>query len=77
MSYAVLMAYVDADGMPEQRVRLAASLADKFNATLIGLSAPGQAPLGAARRIHPDALRRLLILSSSMLKNPVGGSDLY
>ena len=39
MSYAVVMAYVDANGMPEQRVRLAASLAEKFNATLIGLSA--------------------------------------
>jgi hypothetical protein len=39
MSYAVLMAYIEADSMPEQRVRLAASLADKFNATLIGLSA--------------------------------------
>src|ERR1700730_17117267 len=46
MSYAVLMAYVDADGMPEQRVRLAASLADKFNATLIGLSALGPPLLG-------------------------------
>lgn len=39
MSYAVLMAYVDANSKPEQRVRLAASLADKFNATLIGVSA--------------------------------------
>ena len=46
MSYAVLMAYVEADGMPEQRVRLAASLADKFNATLIGLSALGPPLLG-------------------------------
>ena len=39
MSYAVVMAYVDANSMPEERVRLAASLAEKFNATLIGLSA--------------------------------------
>jgi hypothetical protein len=39
MSYAALMAYVDANSMPEQRVRLAASLAEKFNATQIGLSA--------------------------------------
>jgi nucleotide-binding universal stress UspA family protein len=39
MSYASLMTYVEADAAPEQRVRLAASLADKFNATLIGLSA--------------------------------------
>jgi nucleotide-binding universal stress UspA family protein len=46
MSYAVLMAYVDADGIPEQRVCVAASLADKFNATLIGLSAFGPPHLG-------------------------------
>lgn len=39
MSYAALLVYVDADGRPEQRVRIANSLADKFNATLIGLSA--------------------------------------
>jgi nucleotide-binding universal stress UspA family protein len=39
MSYATVMVFVDANGSPEQRVRLAASLADKFNATLIGLSA--------------------------------------
>ena len=39
MSYAVVMAYVDANSMPEQRVRLAASLAEKFNSTLFGLSA--------------------------------------
>jgi nucleotide-binding universal stress UspA family protein len=39
MSYATLMLFVDADGAAEQQVRLAAKLADKFNATLIGLSA--------------------------------------
>jgi nucleotide-binding universal stress UspA family protein len=39
MSYAVVMVYVDATGLPEGRVRVAASLADKYNATLIGLSA--------------------------------------
>jgi len=39
MSYKALMVYVDADGTPEHRVRLSASLADKFNATLIGISA--------------------------------------
>ena len=39
MSYAAVMIYVDANSMPEQRVRLAASLADKFHAALIGLSA--------------------------------------
>jgi nucleotide-binding universal stress UspA family protein len=39
MPYATVMVYVDADEAPEQRVRLAAGLADKFNATLIGMSA--------------------------------------
>jgi nucleotide-binding universal stress UspA family protein len=39
MSYAVLMCYIEAGGQPEHRVRLAAGLAGKFNATLIGLSA--------------------------------------
>ena len=39
MSYASLMVYVEADAIPEQRVRLAANLADKFAAMLIGVSA--------------------------------------
>jgi len=39
MSYASLMVYVEADAIPERRVRLAASLADKFAAMLIGVSA--------------------------------------
>src|SRR3974390_1086867 len=39
MSYAVLMVYVDADSKPEHVVRLAASLADKFRATVPGVSA--------------------------------------
>jgi nucleotide-binding universal stress UspA family protein len=39
MPYATVMVYVDADEAPEQRVRLAAGLAHKFNATLIGMSA--------------------------------------
>ena len=42
MSYASVMVYVEADGAPEERVRLAASLADKFDAMLIGLSALAQ-----------------------------------
>jgi hypothetical protein len=32
MCYATLMVYVEVDGMSEQRVRLAAHLADTFNA---------------------------------------------
>jgi len=39
MSYAVFMVFVELDGTPKPRVRLAASLADRFGATLIGLSA--------------------------------------
>jgi len=39
VSYASLMVYVDADGTPDRRVRLCANLADKFDATLIGISA--------------------------------------
>ena len=48
MSYATLMVYVDADAVPEQRIRLATSLADKFNAALIGFSALAlRPPIGA------------------------------
>jgi nucleotide-binding universal stress UspA family protein len=48
MSYAALMVYVDPDRMPEQLVRLAAHLAEQFNAALIGLSALAiQSPLVA------------------------------
>jgi nucleotide-binding universal stress UspA family protein len=44
MAYATLMTYVEAEGLPEGRIRLAASLADKFNATLIGVSAIAPRP---------------------------------
>ena len=49
MSYASLMVYVDADGTPERRVRLCAGLADKFNATLIGISAALWSPMMVER----------------------------
>ena len=39
MCYASLMVYVEADATPERRVRLAANLADRFGARLLGLSA--------------------------------------
>ena len=39
MSYASVMVYIEADATPEQRVHLAASVAAKFNAMLIGVSA--------------------------------------
>jgi hypothetical protein len=38
MRYATVMVYVDADAAPA-RLRLAAGVADKFNATLIGMAA--------------------------------------
>ena len=34
MTYLTVMVYVDAADAPERRVRLAAGIADKFNATL-------------------------------------------
>jgi len=56
MSYAALMVYVDPDRMPEQLVRLAAHLAGKFNAALIGMSALAiQAPLVADGVLVADA----------------------
>jgi hypothetical protein len=41
MSYASFMIYVEADTRSEQRVRLAASLADRFSAALTVASASG------------------------------------
>jgi nucleotide-binding universal stress UspA family protein len=45
MSYAALMVYVDNEGIPEQRVRIASELAKKFDAALIGFSARAVPPL--------------------------------
>ncbi len=39
MSYESLLVYVDASELADKRVRLAASVADRFDAVLIGLSA--------------------------------------
>lgn len=44
MSYAALMVYVDSDGIPEQRVRIAANLAARFDAALIGIAARAVPP---------------------------------
>jgi nucleotide-binding universal stress UspA family protein len=44
MSYTTLLVYVEAERAPEQRLRLAASMADKFAATLIGFSALAAKP---------------------------------
>ncbi len=44
MSYATIMVYLDVEDMREGPVRVAADVADKLNATLIGLSALGIRP---------------------------------
>ena len=51
MSYAALMVYIDTDGIPEQRVRIAADLAAKFDAALIGFSARAVPPLFVAEGV--------------------------
>jgi len=49
MSYVAVMVYVEADATPERRVRLARDVADRFRATLIGLTAEAdRLPLAAA-----------------------------
>jgi hypothetical protein len=39
MSYATIMVYVDAEATSREQIEVAADLAQKFNATLIGVSA--------------------------------------
>jgi len=51
MSYAALMVYVEGDGISEQRVRIAADLAAKFDAALIGISARAVPPLFVAEGV--------------------------
>jgi len=77
MSYAALMVYVDPDRVPEQLVRLAAHLADKFNAALIGLSAV--APLVAdgllaseMRPAHIKEIRAKLVDKGNWFRNVAG-----
>jgi nucleotide-binding universal stress UspA family protein len=54
MSYATVLVYVDAEQSAEGPVRIAAAVAEKFNATLIGLSALGVRPAFAAEGIVID-----------------------
>lgn len=44
MSYAALMVYVDIDDIPEQRVRIASEIANRFGAMLFGFSARAVPP---------------------------------
>src|SRR6516225_4813109 len=60
MSYACLMVYVEADATPEQRVRLAVSLADQFNAMLIGLAALAIPPPMTTDGVIMDMMRTKL-----------------
>jgi nucleotide-binding universal stress UspA family protein len=60
MSDASVIVYVEADETPEQRVHLAASLADKFNAILIGLSALAIPPPMTTDGVIMDMMRTKL-----------------
>jgi len=51
MSYATIMAYIDPDRRSEYGVLIAAALADKFNATLIGVSATPIPPPAVANGV--------------------------
>jgi nucleotide-binding universal stress UspA family protein len=76
------MVYVEADGKPEPRVRLSAGLADRFNATLIGMSALAIAlPYvvdGVAREERPrsdiEEMRRRLADKGSWFRT-IAGAD--
>lgn len=56
MSYPAIMVYVEAKAQPEQRVRLAASISEKFNATLIGVSALAMPPQTAGNGVTIPAV---------------------
>ncbi|HVO93161.1 MAG TPA: universal stress protein, partial [Terriglobales bacterium] len=57
MSYAAIMVYVDAEGASEQRLRLAISISEKFNSTLIGISARAVSPpIGSEQFVTPDLI---------------------
>jgi nucleotide-binding universal stress UspA family protein len=57
MTYAAIMVYVDPDGQPEKRVRLARDLADRFRAALIGLTAEAdRTPLAGVGDMVSDEL---------------------
>jgi nucleotide-binding universal stress UspA family protein len=73
MSYAALMIYIEADAEPEQRVRLAASLAEQFTATLLGLSAAAIAPPMVSDGVVMDALRAKLADKGDWFRSIVGG----
>ena len=58
MSYATLLVYVNADHISKQLVSVAAGLADKFSAKLIGLSALGVIPPFVAQGMWSPTMRQ-------------------
>jgi nucleotide-binding universal stress UspA family protein len=66
MSYASFMVYVEADTRPEQRVRLAATLADRFSAALIGVSALAAPPPVVAGAMLIDGMIDMELINATL-----------
>jgi|SRR6516165_54389 len=75
MSYTSLMVYIEADATPEQRVRLAASLADQFNAFLIGLSAVAIPPPMTTDGVIMDMMRTKLAQQGDWFRGVAGANQ--
>jgi nucleotide-binding universal stress UspA family protein len=83
MSYATLMLYVEADGPPEQRIHLAANLADKFTAKLIGVSALAFRPpvvingvvVAEVTEAEIDEMRAKLIEAEALFRHVAGAGQ--
>jgi nucleotide-binding universal stress UspA family protein len=60
------MVYVEADARPEQRVRLAASLADRFSAALIGVSALAAPPPVVAGGMLIDGMIDVELMNATL-----------
>ena len=84
MSYATLMIYVDVEGKPDGRVSVAADLARRFDAHLIGIAsgAPISAVLGedapneaAAQTPHLRDMKALLDEKAQQFRVAVGSSN--
>lgn len=84
MSYATLMVHVDLDGEQSGRVKVAADLAERFHAHLIGVA--GWAPMSAflaeearsdpaASESHLQDMRALLDQTGKAFRAAVGKSD--
>lgn len=79
-SLASLMVYVEADGVPEQRVGIAAAIAQRFGAALTGFAARALPPPFVAEGVIIDdagpaereALRHRLAAKESWFRNAVG-----